>query len=84
MKRKLSRRSVKSATKKADKVIHRELAAVLTAGTLVDTGMLQSDMSTYCMAIKEIDRDNLPAFGVAFVDTASAQSSSAKSMMTST
>jgi DNA mismatch repair protein MSH6 len=63
----------KSTAKKADKVIRRELAAVLTAGTLVDTGMLQSDMSTYCMAIKEIDRDNLPAFGVAFVDTASAQ-----------
>lgn len=59
--------------KKADKVIRRELAAVLTSGTLVDTGMLQNDMSTYCMAIKEIDRDNLPAFGVAFVDTATAQ-----------
>jgi DNA mismatch repair protein MSH6 len=63
----------KSTTKKVDKVIRRELAAVLTAGTLVDTGMLQSDMSTYCMAIKEIDRDNLPAFGVAFVDSATAQ-----------
>ncbi|KAF2110445.1 muts domain V-domain-containing protein [Lophiotrema nucula] len=59
--------------KKEDKVIRRELAAVLTSGTLVDTGMLQNDMSTYCMAIKEIDRDNLPAFGVAFVDTATAQ-----------
>jgi DNA mismatch repair protein MSH6 len=63
----------KATTKKVDKVIRRELAAVLTAGTLVDTGMLQSDMSTYCMAIKEIDRDNLPAFGVAFVDSATAQ-----------
>ena len=59
--------------KKEDTVIRRELAAVLTSGTLVDTGMLQDDMSTYCMAIKEIDRDNLPAFGVAFVDTATAQ-----------
>ncbi|KAF2476637.1 DNA mismatch repair protein Msh6 [Lindgomyces ingoldianus] len=58
---------------KDDKVIRRELASVLTSGTLVDTGMLQDDMSTYCMAIKEIDRDNLPAFGVAFVDTATAQ-----------
>ncbi|KAF1958838.1 DNA mismatch repair protein Msh6 [Byssothecium circinans] len=56
-----------------DKVIRRELASVLTSGTLVDTGMLQGDMSTYCMAIKEIERDNLPAFGVAFVDTATAQ-----------
>lgn len=63
----------KVVKKKDDKVIRRELAAVLTAGTLVDTGMLQDDMSTYCMAIKEIDRDNLPAFGVAFVDTATAQ-----------
>lgn len=61
------------APKKADKIIRRELAAVLTSGTLVDTGMLQDDMSTYCMAIKEIDRDGLPAFGVAFVDTATAQ-----------
>ncbi|KAH7119889.1 muts domain V-domain-containing protein [Dendryphion nanum] len=58
---------------KEDKVIRRELAAVLTSGTLVDTGMLQQDMSTYCMAIKEIDRDNLPAFGVAIVDSATAQ-----------
>ncbi|KAH8726781.1 muts domain V-domain-containing protein [Phaeosphaeriaceae sp. PMI808] len=63
----------KSTQSKADKIIRRELAAVLTAGTLVDTGMLQSDMSTYCMAIKEIDRENLPTFGVAFVDSATAQ-----------
>ena len=58
---------------KADKVIRRELASVLTAGTLVDAGMLQDDMSTYCMAIKEIDVDDQPAFGIAFVDTATAQ-----------
>jgi DNA mismatch repair protein MSH6 len=63
----------KKALSKADKVIHRELASVLTSGTLVDTGMLQNDMSTYCMAIKEIERDDLPAFGVAFVDAATAQ-----------
>ena len=63
----------KPAKGKENKVIRRELAAVLTSGTLVDTGMLQDDMSTYCMAIKEIDRENLPAFGVAFVDTATAQ-----------
>lgn len=63
----------KAPQKKGSKdVIRRELAAVLTSGTLVDTGMLQSDMSTYCMAIKEIDRDNLPAFGVAIVDSATA------------
>jgi len=59
--------------KKEEKVIRRELASVLTAGTLVDGGMLQDDLSTFCVAIKEIDKDNLPAFGIAFVDTATAQ-----------
>jgi DNA mismatch repair protein MSH6 len=37
---------------KEDKVIRRELASVLTGGTLVDGSMLQDDMSTYCVAIK--------------------------------
>ncbi|EXJ81328.1 DNA mismatch repair protein MSH6 [Capronia epimyces CBS 606.96] len=58
---------------KEDKVIRRELACVLTAGTLVDGTMLQDDMSTYCVAIKESEIDDLPAFGVAFVDTATGQ-----------
>jgi DNA mismatch repair protein MSH6 len=58
---------------KEDKVIRRELACVLTAGTLVDGGMLQDDMSTFCVAIKELDFDGIPSFGVAFVDTATAQ-----------
>lgn len=58
---------------KADKVIRRELACVLTAGTLVDGTMLQDDMSTYCVAIKESEIDDMPAFGVAFVDTATGQ-----------
>ncbi|KAH6982720.1 muts domain V-domain-containing protein [Ilyonectria destructans] len=56
--------------KKADKVISRELACVLTAGTLVDGGMLQDDMASYCVAIKESVVDDLPAFGIAFADTA--------------
>ncbi|KAK2608567.1 DNA mismatch repair protein msh6 [Conoideocrella luteorostrata] len=56
--------------KKADKVISRELSCVLTAGTLVDGGMLQDDMSAYCVAIKESKVDNMPAFGIAFADTA--------------
>ncbi|KAF7556476.1 hypothetical protein G7046_g6300 [Stylonectria norvegica] len=56
--------------KKADKVIFRELACVLTAGTLVDGGMLQDDMAAYCVAIKESVIDGLPAFGIAFADTA--------------
>ncbi|KAL9090621.1 MAG: hypothetical protein Q9159_001868 [Coniocarpon cinnabarinum] len=55
-----------------EKVIRRELASVLTAATLVDGGMLTSDMSTWCCAIKEIDQDDLPHFGIAFVDTATA------------
>ncbi|KAH9822948.1 Component of the post-replicative DNA mismatch repair system (MMR) [Teratosphaeria destructans] len=59
--------------KKEEKVIRRELASVLTGGTLVDGGMLQDDMATYCAAIKEIEKDGRPAFGVAFVDTATAQ-----------
>lgn len=58
---------------KEEKVIRRELASVLTAGTLVDGSMLQDDMSTYCAAIKEREIDGLPAFGIAFVDTATAQ-----------
>lgn len=59
--------------KKEDKVIRRELASVLTAGTLVDGGMLQDDMATYCVAIKETICDGKSVFGIAFVDTATAQ-----------
>lgn len=56
--------------KKADKIIMRKLACVLTGGTLVDGSMLQDDMAAYCVAIKESIVDGLPAFGVAFADTA--------------
>lgn len=56
--------------KKADKVITRKLACVLTAGTLVDGSMLQDDMSAFCVAIKESQVEGMPAFGLAFVDTA--------------
>ncbi|KAF2859047.1 DNA mismatch repair protein Msh6 [Piedraia hortae CBS 480.64] len=59
--------------KKEDKVIRRELSSVLTAGTLVDGSMLTDDMATYCAAIKESEVDGMPAFGIAFVDTATAQ-----------
>ena len=58
---------------KEEKVIRRELACVLTSGTLVDGGMLQDDMSTYCVSIKESVADDLPAFGIAFADTATGQ-----------
>lgn len=56
--------------KKADKVISRELACVLTGGTLVDGSMLQDDMAAYCLCIKESVVDGSPAFGVACADTA--------------
>ena len=59
--------------KKEEKVIRRELACVLTGGTLVDPGMLQDDMSTYCVSIKETSHDGQPMFGIAFVDTATGQ-----------
>ncbi|EGE01700.1 DNA mismatch repair protein msh6 [Trichophyton equinum CBS 127.97] len=58
---------------KEDKVIKRELACVLTTGTLVEGSMIQGDMSTYCVAIKEVIIDGLPAFGISFVDTATGQ-----------
>lgn len=59
--------------KKADKIIRRELACILTGGTLVDGSMLQDDMATYCAAIKESIVDGRPAFGIAFVDAATGQ-----------
>ncbi|KAI8073459.1 muts domain V-domain-containing protein [Gilbertella persicaria] len=60
---------------KADKVIRRELTSVLTAGTLVDAGLLTNELSTYCMSIKEYCADEAvpPQFGICFVDTSTAQ-----------
>lgn len=58
---------------KADKIIRRELACILTGGTLVDGSMLQDDMATFCVAIKESVINDLPAFGLAFVDAATGQ-----------
>ncbi|MCJ1470515.1 DNA mismatch repair protein msh6 [Pseudocyphellaria aurata] len=58
---------------KEEKIIRRELACVLTSGTLVDGAMLQDDMSTFCVSIKESERDGLPAFGISFVDTSTGQ-----------
>jgi len=63
----------KNKQTKKDSIIKRELACVLTAGTLVDGAMLQDDMSTWCVAIKESEKDEKPAFGIAFVDTATGQ-----------
>ena len=61
------------AAAKVAKVINRELACVLTAGTLVDGGMLQDDMCTYCVSIKESQVNDKPAYGIAFVDAATGQ-----------
>ncbi|KAI8895574.1 muts domain V-domain-containing protein [Globomyces pollinis-pini] len=64
----------KASSKKEDKVIKRELTSILTSGTLVDEGFLTSDMSTYCMSIKEEQSNSAsPTFGVCFVDTATAE-----------
>lgn len=60
-------------SKKEDKIIRRELACILTGGTLVDGSMLQDDMAVYCAAIKESVVDGKPAFGIAFVDAATGQ-----------
>ncbi|KAI0002351.1 DNA mismatch repair protein Msh6 [Xylariaceae sp. FL0662B] len=59
--------------KKQDKIIRRELACILTGGTLVDGSMLQDDTATYCVAVKESIVGDHPAFGVAFVDAATGQ-----------
>ncbi|OJJ89270.1 mismatch repair ATPase MSH6 [Aspergillus glaucus CBS 516.65] len=66
-------RDGKKSGGKEDKVIKRELSCVLTAGTLVEGSMLQDDMSVYCVAIKEAIINDLPAFGLAIVDTATGQ-----------
>ena len=58
---------------KPDKIIRRELACVLTGGTLVEGSMLQDDSATYCVSVKESTSDDLPCFGVSFVDTATGQ-----------
>ncbi|ORY03012.1 DNA mismatch repair protein Msh6 [Basidiobolus meristosporus CBS 931.73] len=64
----------RSSQKKEEKIIRRELTSILTVGTLVDSGLLHNEMSTYCMAIKEeCAGDNaLPSLGICFVDTATA------------
>ncbi|KAJ9150212.1 MutS domain V [Pleurostoma richardsiae] len=67
------RESIGAKHKKQDKIIRRELACILTGGTLVDGSMLQDDMATYCAAIKESVIEDRPAFGIAFVDAATGQ-----------
>ncbi|KAK2071247.1 hypothetical protein P8C59_005685 [Phyllachora maydis] len=64
-------RGDKSSKPKGKDIIRRELACILTGGTLVEGSMLQDDMATYCAAIKETAADGKPpCFGIAFVDAA--------------
>lgn len=59
---------------KEEKIIKRELTGVLTGGTLTDPNMLNDDMATYCMAIKEsVSETGDIVFGVCFVDTATSE-----------
>ncbi|KAI0473436.1 DNA mismatch repair protein Msh6 [Xylariaceae sp. FL0804] len=67
------RERVDTKAKKQDKIIRRELACILTGGTLVDGSMLQDDNATYCVAIKESIVDDAPSFGISFVDAATGQ-----------
>ncbi|KAJ3272065.1 DNA mismatch repair protein msh6 [Terramyces sp. JEL0728] len=68
-------RDKETPSKKDDKIIRRELTSVLTSGTIVDGGLLTTDMSTFCMSIKEEQPNpNLPPhFGISFVDTATSE-----------
>jgi DNA mismatch repair protein MSH6 len=63
----------RESNKKEEKIIRRELTSVLTRGTLVDGGLLTSDMNTYCMAIKEAQIDGDTNYGICFVDTSIAE-----------
>ncbi|CAG8589017.1 12391_t:CDS:10, partial [Gigaspora rosea] len=65
----------KASNVKEDRIIRRELTSVFTAGTIVEGGLLTNEMSTYCMSIKEsCPTENAPpAFGICFVDTATAE-----------
>ncbi|KAJ3088395.1 DNA mismatch repair protein msh6, partial [Physocladia obscura] len=81
MNKKKQQQSSSSTPSKQDTIIRRELTMILTQGTLVDTQLITSDMSTYCLSIKE-EANNGPAapsqpqqpkFGISFVDTATAE-----------
>lgn len=68
-------------------IVQRELEFVLTSGTLTDGNMLQSDLATYCLAVREETENYYESesedaisgskmkrlFGIAFIDTATGQ-----------
>lgn len=67
-------KEMRGGSTKEEKIIKRELTAVLTGGTLTDLNMISDDMAIYCMAIKEESLDDgSKIFGVAFVDTATSE-----------
>lgn len=67
-------KEMRGGSTKEEKIIKRELTAVLTGGTLTDLNMISDDMAIYCMAIKEETLDDgSKTFGVAFVDTATSE-----------
>ncbi|KAJ2863854.1 DNA mismatch repair protein msh6 [Coemansia erecta] len=70
----------RGASSKGDSLVTRELTSVLTLGTLVDPSLLTQDLATYCMAVAEAPGEpdssgaaSAVSFGVAFVDTSTAQ-----------
>lgn len=66
-------KEMRGGATKEEKIIKRELTGILTAGTLTDLDMITDDMPTYCMSVREHDAGDHKRFGVAFVDTATAE-----------
>ncbi|KAK7676924.1 hypothetical protein QCA50_020114 [Cerrena zonata] len=67
-------KEMRGGSTKEEKIIKRELTAVLTGGTLTDLDMISDDMAIYCLSIKEESLDDgSKIFGVAFVDTATSE-----------
>ncbi|ODV67102.1 mismatch repair ATPase MSH6 [Hyphopichia burtonii NRRL Y-1933] len=67
-------KEMRGGSTKEEKIIKRELTAVLTGGTLTDLDMISDDMAIYCLSIKEESLDDgSKTFGVAFVDTATSE-----------
>ncbi|KAJ1942892.1 DNA mismatch repair protein msh6, partial [Kickxella alabastrina] len=72
----------RGSSKKGDSLVSRELTGVLTVGTLVDPSLLTQDLSTFCLALVEATHEvansgeasaYVTSFGIAFVDTSTAQ-----------
>ncbi|EGW32474.1 mismatch repair ATPase MSH6 [Spathaspora passalidarum NRRL Y-27907] len=67
-------KEMRGGSTKEEKIIKRELTGILTGGTLTDLDMISDDMSTYCLSIKEEEKDDgSKIFGVAFVDTSTSE-----------